>query len=101
MLDFDVYREFNEKYDKLVVESLKPYGITVVDILEGTDRLDCVNVNDCRHFFVDGLYAFSIVTEISSGGFNVSGTYKAYMNCRVEVIEEMKGVQYEQYFNRD
>lgn len=95
MIDFDIYREFSAKYDKLVVESLKPYGITVVDILEGTDRLDCVNVDDCRHFFVDGLYAFSIVTEISSVGFIDCGTYKTYMNCRVEVIEEMKGEKYE------
>lgn len=96
MLDFDIYsemhRRFAKKYDELIENGLEPYGITRADILAGCDRVFYYTTGDFnRHFFIDNEYAFSIVTEYS---FDYDGC-KATMNCRVEVIEEMRGKKYE------
>lgn len=92
MLDFDTYseihRQFAKKYDELIESALKPYRITRADILTGCDRVFQFTTGDFnRHFFIDEVYAFSIVTEYS---FDYISN-KAMIDCRVEVIEKMKG----------
>lgn len=95
MLDFDffseIYREYVGKYDRLILESLKSYGVTMKDIINNPDKVHYVEINEhYRHYFIDGVYAFSIITEYS---FDYVGC-KATMDCRVEVIEKMKGEKY-------
>ena len=91
MLDFDTYSEihkhFVEKSDDLIESALEPYGITRADVLKGCDRVFYFTTGDFnRHFFVDGVYAFSVITEYT---FDYISN-KATMDCRVEVIEELK-----------
>ena len=92
MLDFDVYseihRKFANKYEELTENVLKPYGITRADVLKGCDRVFYFTTGDFnRHFFVDGVYAFSVITEYTFDYFR----NKATMDCRIKVFEEMKG----------
>ena len=93
MLDFykQLQIEFTKKVDGLLLEACKPYGITLQDILSGCDRVHYISMGDRNHYFIDNEYAFSLIIYSSSGYY----PYRYVMDCRVEVIEEMKGKKFE------
>ena len=54
-------------------------------------RIEIVESDFVRHFFIDGGYVFSIFTEHDWSEFDDSHGYKIKVKYRVEVVEEMLG----------
>ncbi len=86
-------KEMAESYDNLAFFALAPYGITKKNQMENVDRVEIVNAPNTRHFFVDGLYAFSIITIMDMEEFDEKHSYNIKFKYKIEIFEEMVGMR--------
>lgn len=84
-------KEVSESYDNLAFFALAPYGITGENWMENVDRVCIVSHSFERHFFVDDMYAFSIVMFIDDSEFNEKHEFKLTLKYRIEIFEDMIG----------
>ena len=84
-------KEISESHDNLVFFALAPYGINKENWSENTDRVYIVSQSFSRHFFVDGLYAFSIVTFVDDSEFDAEHSFKLTLKYRIDIFEDMIG----------
>lgn len=86
-------RKVAKTYDDLILEMLAAYGIDIHDLsTENLARVCRVTTGWNDHWYIDGVYAFSIcqTNELVEPSEDDSG-YKYIVSCKVEIIEEMKG----------
>ena len=86
-------KEISENYDKLAFSALEPYGITGDNWTDNVGRVVIASTSFSKHFFVDGLYAFSIVTFIDDSEFNAENHFKLTMKYRIDIYEHMLGMR--------
>lgn len=84
-------KEVSESYDNLAFFALAPYGITGENWLDNVNRVEIASTSFSRHFFVDGLYAFSITTFIDDSEFNEENSFKLTLKYRIDIYEDMLG----------
>ena len=84
-------KEVSESYDNLAFFALAPYGITKENQMEWVDRVEIVDGPNTRHFFVDGLYAFSIVTIMDMKEFDEKHSFNIKFKYKIEIFESMLG----------
>ena len=84
-------KEVSESYDNLAFFALAPYGITGENWMENADRVYIVSQSFSRHFFVDDMYAFSIVTFVDDMDFDEEHNFKLTLKYRIEIFEDMVG----------
>lgn len=84
-------KEISESYDKLVFFALAPYGINGDNWMDNVGRVEIASTSFSKHFFVDGLYAFSIVTFIDDSEFDAEHSFKLTLKYRIDIFEDMMG----------
>ena len=89
-------KEVSESYDNLAFFALAPYGITGENWMENVDRVCIISHSFERHFYVDDLYAFSIVTFVDYSEFDEKHEFKLTLKYRIEIFEDMVGTRTKQ-----
>ena len=84
-------KEISESYDNLAFFALAPYGITGENWMENVDRVCIVSQTFSKHFYVDDMYAFSIVTFMDDMDFDEEHNFKLTLKYRIEIFEDMVG----------
>ena len=84
-------KEVSESYDNLAFFALAPYGITGENWRENVDRVCIVSQTFSKHFYVDDMYAFSIVTFVDYSEFDEKHEFKLTLKYRIEIFEDMIG----------
>lgn len=86
-------KEVSENYDKLAFFALAPYGINGDNWRDNASRVEIVSTSFVKHFFVDGLYAFSITTFIDDSEFNEGNMFKLTIKYRIDIYEDKIGMR--------
>lgn len=90
-LQTQLARKISENYDNLIFSLLECYGITRENWRDQVGRVLIVQTGWTKHFYIDNVYAFTIMEESQMICHEEKLDYIYQVNYKVEHIESMKG----------
>ena len=95
----ELCKRISENYDNICFEYLKAYGITKENFMENLYRIDGSRPRECKynHYYVDGMYAFSIGQhgDLNFDNCNYKYTYTFDHRIFKEMVGKRLGEHYE------
>ena len=96
----DIINEFAGKvrreYDRMVSEVLATYRINVLNQDDLRRRVNIIEDDCSRHFFVDDKYAFTITRFTKAeDDWGVNGKYRLGISYKIEFLDESKARELE------